>query len=406
MRYLAVPLVAVVFVGVPRPATADPDLVLVSAEDAPVALEEVRALLIGELPDLQIVTDTIGTDPSGVARVTVARWADGRLAVSYRDASGRETVRLVEAGARPESTVAMIVVNLQQDQLDAVLGPTVRSVPPRESRARPARRLRATVRPSASKQDALALRAGLGLMNRSLEVEVSGSDAPRAYAAPAFPTFAVDATALPARLLGDRGFLSGLGIGLSFRRALAIETNGPNDLGETIAVDTVYQDVAAALLFEAPLSEDPRAPRVRISAGWSTVAFELDPVSMSLLRAEIQVPSFVYEGLATDLRLDVPIGQSSVTAHGAAGIHFVTDVGQPVRDLYGADTTGAVGYRAEVGLDGTLVGKLRWATTFEIRQLETEVRGASSAGSGRIDEFTAASDRYVAGQLALGYHTD
>lgn len=384
-------------------AWAQPDVVLVSAADGAVDAGEVQELLRVELPGLRVSTDS-GEDAAGVARVTVATWPDGRLAVSFRDATGRETVRLVDPGDRPAATIAMIVVNLQEDQLDSVLGtPGSMPAPPPVEPAPGGPRVRATVRPAAPSPEALSLGAGFGLMQRSLAVEVAESSLDRTYLA-RYPTIALAAEAFPARLFGDRGPLSWLGLGLSFERALAIDTTGIDaSTSEAIEIASSYQDVAASVLFDAPLGS---AARLRLAAGWREVDFELDPFGMLRLDPAVQVPSFRYAGFVASAGLEGHLGETGLTARGTVVLHAVQDVGQAVRDLYGADTEGATGLAAQASLSGWLIPRLRWSAAVEVRQYATEPRGPSSIDGGRIGGFPSAVDRYLSAVLGLAYRLD
>jgi hypothetical protein len=122
-----------------------------------------------------------------------------------------------------------------------------------------------------------------------------------------------------------------------------------------------------------------------------------------LLDESVWTASFFCPGIAAGARLLLPLGDGGLRAHAGVALHWVTDVGQEVRDLYGSDTQGATGYGAQAGLGGSLIPRLDWSTTFEIRQFHTEMSGATSAEGGAIGAFPAASDRYLAARLALTY---
>lgn len=393
-------LLAALFVAAPALAAADPDLVLVTVEDAPVALEEVEAILRGELPGLRISTEA--TEAVGAARVVIAAAADGRLAISYRDAAGRETVRLVEPGPRPASTVAMIVVNLQQDQLDAVLGSEAPTAWRLEEPRRAEPRVQAVVSPSGAPHVVASLGAGLGLMNRHLEVGISGGADDRIYQV-SYPLLTADAAVYPARLFDETGFLSWIGLELTFRRSLSVQTSGTTSAGDAVEVDSSYQDVGANLLVDLPLSARPDGARVRLSTGWSRVIFALDAAQMAMLDESQWTPTFDYDGFALAGGIDLPLGDGGLRAEGAIALHWVGDVGQEVRDLYGSDTTGALGYRAQAGLAGSLVRRLGWSAIFEIRELTTHLSGATASLGGRLGAFSTASDRYLALRAGLAY---
>lgn len=111
------------------PPPAEPaasDAIVVEAGDpVPVPLQEVAERLRAELPgsNVRVASPGEGTASS----VTVGLLASGELRIVYRDASGRETTRIVADTADPRAvaaTIAMIVANLHQSQLASVLGPS------------------------------------------------------------------------------------------------------------------------------------------------------------------------------------------------------------------------------------------------------------------------------------------
>lgn len=399
-------LALVALLAASSPAQAEPEVLVVTVANGAVDPGEVRDLLRVELPGMQVAADD-GYETAGVTRVTIGTWADGRLAVSYRDASGRETVRLVDPGTRPAATIAMIVVNLHEDQLDTILpmAEAPRRLPPVVRAVGPAR-VRATVQPTPEGPEAATLGAGLGFMQRSLAVDVAGSETQRTFTG-SYPTMGVEGTVFPARLLGDRGFASWLGVELSFERAFLLSARGIDaSRGESMVIDAAYQAVAATLLLDVPLGSRPAPPRLRFALGWNEVQFQFDPTDMTRLDPSMQVPSFQYPGLAAVVGVDGALGDSGLTAHANVALHVVTDVGQEVRDLLGADTGGATGFSARAGLGGGIVRRLDWSADFDLQEYFTTPEGASSAEGGAVGGFPSVEDRYLALRLGLAYRTD
>jgi hypothetical protein len=106
-------------------AQDQPDAIIVEAgEPVPVPLDEVAARLRAELPGSRV--QVAPTPGAGTSSVTVGLLPSGELRVIYRDAAGRETTRIVADTSDPRAvaaTIAMIVANLHQSQLDTLLGP-------------------------------------------------------------------------------------------------------------------------------------------------------------------------------------------------------------------------------------------------------------------------------------------
>lgn len=407
MRKIAALFVLALLLGVSIRAEAEPDIVVVTTADAPVDAQEVRELLQRELPGLQISSDRAEGGPDA-SLVTIATWSDGRLAVSFRDGTGRETFRLVDPGTQPAATVAMIVVNLQSNQLEGLLetpAPAARRSP---AATQPAdRSVRAVVSREGARVPAATVGLELGLMQRTFEVALPGAPQPRTYQAPGFFAWRLEGALFPWRLAGERGPSSWLGAKISFERPIALETTGIDaTTSEPIPIETAYQDVRAALLFDAPLGESATAARIRVAAGWNTSEFYFAAEDMAQIPQEHQMPSVQYYGPAVEVGTDVPFGSSGITGRARIGAHAILDVGQAVRDLFGADTKGATGISAELGVGGRVVPRLEWGVSAEVRRVYTEMSGPSVMDGGILMDGVAGLDEYLALRVAVAYRPD
>jgi len=118
------------FSGLAHAQDQSDTIVVEAGEPVPVPLDEVAARLRAELPGAQV--QVTGTPGPATSSVTVGLLPSGELSVVYRDAAGRETTRIVADTRDPRAvaaTIAMIVANLHQSQLDTVLGPAPVSPP-------------------------------------------------------------------------------------------------------------------------------------------------------------------------------------------------------------------------------------------------------------------------------------
>ncbi|MBI2893707.1 MAG: hypothetical protein HYY06_09160 [Deltaproteobacteria bacterium] len=124
-------------------AFADEEAIVVEAgEPVPVPVDAVVERLRTELPGVTVsaASTAVPGAPSpagtgGTVTIALSPEGGGRLLVSYRDAGGRETTRIVADTGDPHAmaaAIAMIIANLHQSQVDSVLAMLPRAAPASE----------------------------------------------------------------------------------------------------------------------------------------------------------------------------------------------------------------------------------------------------------------------------------
>ncbi len=243
-------------------------------------------------------------------------------------------------------------------------------------------------------------------MNRSMYVEVLGSEKPRTYSAPGYPELTVDLQFFPVALASPTSAAAGLGVFGLYRRHLFLQTSGPTDLGETIDVATAEQELLIGALFKTVMGRSPSSPALTLQAGYGYFAFELDPVQMSLLKTEVQMPTMIYRNFVIQAGIAIPVTRSGLSIEFGGTYRYVVDVGQAARDLFGDRTTGGNGFGGRVGLNGEaafITEGLVWSITADYFVFTTEFAGAPLDGSGPSDQFPGGTDQYIRGLFLAAY---
>lgn len=342
-------------------------------------------------PGITVVAPRLEDAEHARATATIDSARDGFVVVSYRDGAGRLATRALILGTRPENRVAAVILELRDElaALSRIVG----------APAHASTRGLAAVRPT-SGLPFLSVEAGIGVASRGLQVGRLEAGSARSHDASPFTTFRIALTMRPWRAVGAGGPLGWMGICGRLVRGFSLVTRGPTDLGESIDVETTYQDLEAGFSVSVPISGEG-GPRLRPLVGWAARSFEVNPVQMSVVRGERQFPTFVYDGPIVGVDGEAPLGSSGLIVAAGLRYHSVVDVGQAVRDTFGSDSRDGWGFGLRASITRELFQRLDAALGVEVRRYETDLAGPSLDGGS--DDRGRAVDRYLDATFALSY---
>lgn len=247
--------------------------------------------------------------------------------------------------------------------------------------------------PSGGKRGLLEASLAIGMASRTYELIDSQGTKVGKYKGAYYPEFVLGLQLYPLTL-ATRGWLSGLGLGLSYSRHLSISTE---EKATGNSVDTSTQEIQANLRYRWLISNRLSGPQVYGLVGWGYHSFSLAENTI--------LASFDYHYIHIGLGGRVPLGTPYLGISLEASVRPVLKVGQEAVNAYG-ERGGAFAFSVRPGLFG-YVWKLRYFIEFEFARYGMDFKGlpAGEALPGTIDLELASdgSDVFLRTWAGLAY---